>query len=261
MNDQTASARIVHVALFTRNPRELAPFYRDAFHMKIVHVGGAVQLWDGHVLLALNPWRGVDPETLRIDEVGEPQAKGFDHFGFQIDNLKNIEGRLKNAGAAADISKRPAGRTFTEWRAHDLEGNRIDLSEHGYKPVSAEKLQALEVEAASEINRLVIGAAQPAALAQFYQSAFGMTVLRQQNGKFTLSDGRTQLLLLPHDSASAEGFHCLGFRLVDQAQMLASAERMGATVARAPDWEDSAKEQFLLRDPDGNQLALFQDGA
>jgi catechol 2,3-dioxygenase-like lactoylglutathione lyase family enzyme len=71
MNDQTPAARIVHVALFTRNPRDLAPFYRDAFNMKIVHVGGAVQLWDGHVLLALNPWRGVDPETLRIDEVGE----------------------------------------------------------------------------------------------------------------------------------------------------------------------------------------------
>ena len=142
MNNQAASARIVHVALFTRNPRDLAPFYRDAFNMKIVHVGGAVQLWDGHVLLALNPWRGVDPETLRIDEVGEPQAKGFDHFGFQIDSLENIAGRLKHAGATADIAKRPAGRTFTEWRAHDLEGNRIDLSERGYKPVSAEKLQA-----------------------------------------------------------------------------------------------------------------------
>jgi len=260
MNDQTTAARIVHVALFTRNPRDLAPFYRDAFNMKIVHVGGAVQLWDGHVLLALNPWRGVDPETLRIDEVGEPQAKGFDHFGFQIDSLQKIEGRLKDAGATADIAKRPAGRTFTEWRAHDLEGNRIDLSERGYKPVSAEKLQALEVEVASEINRLVIGTAHPAALAQFYQAAFGMQLLRAQNGKFTLTDGRTQLLLLPRDAANAEGFHCLGFRLVDQAKMLASAERLGATVSRAPDWEDGAREQFLLRDPDGNQLALFQDG-
>ncbi len=87
-----------------------------------------------------------------------------------------------------------------------------------------------------------------------------MKVLRQQNGKFTLTDGRTQLLLLPRDSSSAEGFHCLGFRLVDRAKMLASAERMGAAVASAPDWQDSGKEQFLLRDPDGNRLALFQDG-
>lgn len=260
MTDSIPAARIVHVALFTRNPRELAPFYRDAFHMKIVHVGGAVQLWDGHILLALNPWRGIDPEKLRIDEVGEPQAKGFDHFGFQIDSLEKIDGRLKDAGANADIAKRPAGRTFTEWRAHDLEGNRIDLSERGYKPVSAEKLQALEVEAASEINRLVIGAAQPQALAKFYQAAFGMKVLRERDGKIALSDGRTQLLLLPRDSAKGEGFSCLGFRLVDQAKMLASAENLGAIVERAPDWEDGSREQFLLRDPDGNQLALFHDG-
>jgi catechol-2,3-dioxygenase len=86
-----------------------------------------------------------------------------------------------------------------------------------------------------------------------------MKLLREQNGKFTLTDGRTQLLLLPQDAANADGFHCLGFRLVDEAKMLASAERLGATVERAPDWENGAREQFLLRDPDGNQLALFQD--
>ena len=93
MTEQTAP-RIVHVALFTRNPRELAPFYRDVFNMKIVHTADAVQLWDGHVLLALNPWRGAGEEKLRIDEVGEPQAKGFDHFGFQIDDLEMTKTHL-----------------------------------------------------------------------------------------------------------------------------------------------------------------------
>ena len=39
-----AVPQIVHVALFTRNPRKLAPFYRDVFAMKIVHTGNAVQL-------------------------------------------------------------------------------------------------------------------------------------------------------------------------------------------------------------------------
>ena len=43
MSEPLAAHKIIHVALFTRNPRELAPFYRDAFGMKIVHVGGAVQ--------------------------------------------------------------------------------------------------------------------------------------------------------------------------------------------------------------------------
>ena len=108
MNKNPTSLRIIHVALFTRNPHDLAPFYRDAFGMKIVHVGGAVQLWDGHILLALNPWRGVGEEKLRIDEVGEPQAKGFDHFGFKIEDLEETKGLLKRAGCDTEVMKRPA---------------------------------------------------------------------------------------------------------------------------------------------------------
>jgi catechol-2,3-dioxygenase len=228
--------------------------------MKIVHVGGAVQLWDGHVLLALNPWRGVGDQKLRIDEVGEPQAKGFDHFGFQINDLNDTRTLLKTAGANDDVAQRPAGRTFTEWRAHDPEGNRIDLSEKGYKPVSSEKLRELEVDAASEINRIVIGAANPPKLADFYTKAFGMEVSRRSNDKVTLTDGRTQLLLLSREPDSSEGFHCLGFRLVDKKKMLERASAMGAPVSQAQDWEDPEKQQFLLRDPDGNLLALFSNG-
>ena len=261
MDDNLPSPRIIHVALFTRDPRGLAPFYRDAFGMQIVHVGGAVQLWDGHVLLALNPWRGVGDQTLRIDEVGEPQAKGFDHFGFQINNLNDMKALLKDAGANAEVMKRPAGRTFTEWRAHDPEGNRIDLSERGYKPVSADKLQKIEVNAASEINRIVIGSANPSKLADFYKNAFGMAISCQSEGKVTLTDGRTQLLLLAREAESAGGFYCLGFRLIDEQRTLARAEAMGASVSRAQDWEDSEKQQFFLRDPDGNLLALFGNGA
>jgi catechol 2,3-dioxygenase-like lactoylglutathione lyase family enzyme len=260
MNDHPTSLRIIHVALFTRNPRDRAPFYRDAFGMKIVHVGGAVQLWDGHILLALNPWRGVGEEKLRIDEVGEPQAKGFDHFGYKIEDLEETKGLLKKAGSNSEVMKRPAGRTFTEWRAHDLEGNRIDLSEKGYKPVSAEKLQQMEVEVASEINRIVIGSENPARLAEFYKAAFGMEISYQSEGKFTLTDGRMHLLLLARGAESPSGFHCLGFRLLDERRMLQRASELGASVSRASDWENSEKHQYLFRDPDGNLLALFGNG-
>jgi len=260
MTEQTAP-RIVHVALFTRNPRELAPFYRDVFNMKIVHVGGAVQLWDGHVLLALNPWRGTGEEKLRIDEVGEPQAKGFDHFGFQIDDLEMTKTHLHATYPGCEISKRPAGRTFTEWRAHDPEGNRIDLSEAGYKPVTAKDLHAIDVEAPSEINRIVIGSDNPAALSQFYQNVFGMTVAHETPGKIALTDGRTELLLLNREAAPADGFHCLGFRLVDEKRMLELPARAGIALSRDPRGGNSSTEQFFLRDPDGNQLMLFRDDA
>ncbi len=192
MTEQTAP-RIVHVALFTKNPRELAPFYRDVFDMKIVHIRNAVQLWDGRTLLALNPWRGVGEERLRIDEVGEPQAKGFDHFGFQIADVEATKNHLGKNYPACEISQRPAGRTFTEWRAHDPEGNRIDLSEVGYKPVSEDELQSLAVQAPSQINRIVIGGANIASLSEFYQRGFGMKLAQQTSEKSLLTDGAIEL--------------------------------------------------------------------
>lgn len=259
MTEQTAP-RIVHVALFTRNPRELAPFYRDVFDMKIVHTRNAVQLWDGRTLLALNPWRGVGEERLRIDEVGEPQAKGFDHFGFQITDVETAKNQLRINFPACEISKRPAGRTFTEWRAHDPEGNRIDLSEMGYKPVSEGELQSLSVQAPSQINRIVIGGENIASLSEFYRRGFGMTLAKETPGKTVLTDGATDLELVRCDSSSHAGFHCLGFRLVDENKMLELASRAGITVSGSGNGENSSSE-FLLRDPDGNQLMLFRDDA
>jgi catechol-2,3-dioxygenase len=260
MDARSTAPRIIHVALFTRNPKELAPFYRDAFGMEIVHTRNAVQLWDGHILLALNPWRGIGDEKIRIDEVGEPQAKGFDHFGFQIEDIEEAKQKLKTVAPQVEITKRPAGRTFTEWRAHDPEGNRIDLSENGYKPVSANELQAMEVATASEINRIVIGSKNPAGLARFYQHAFGMEIAHESDSRVTLADGRTRLLLLASDGEIPVGFHCLGFRLIDEGKMLQRASELGASISRVADWEHPEKNQYLFRDPDGNLLALFGNG-
>lgn len=255
-----ATPRIVHVALFTRNPRDLASFYRDVFDMKIVHIRNAVQLWDGRTLLALNPWRGAGEERLRIDEVGEPQAKGFDHFGFQIPDVEAAKNHLRKNYPACEISQRPAGRTFTEWRAHDPEGNRIDLSEVGYKPVSEGELQSLDVQVPSQINRIVIGGENIASLSEFYQRAFDMKLAKQTSEKSLLTDGATELQLIGCDSASAIGFQCLGFRLFDQNRMLESARRAGITLSRTENRENASAE-FLLRDPDGNRLLLFRDDA
>jgi catechol-2,3-dioxygenase len=254
-----AAPRIVHVALFTRNPRELAPFYRDVFDMEIVHSRNAVQLWDGRTLLALNPWRGIGEEKLRIDEVGEPQAKGFDHFGFQITDVEATKNHLHKNYPACEISKRPAGRTFTEWRAHDPEGNRIDLSEMGYKPVSEDELQSMAVQTPCQIKRIVIGAENIAPLAEFYQRGFGMKVAQQTAGESLLTDGATELQLIKSDSADA-GFQSLGFRLFDQDRMLALARRAGVTMSRTEN-RDGASAEFQLRDPDGNQLMLFRNNA
>lgn len=103
----------------------------------------AVDLWDGYLFLAINP----------------PAANGpmeLNHFGFVVDDVESLRPVLSRAGASK-VEARPAGRSFTDWRVHDPEGNPIDLSARGYNTIPADRLQnGTNDRAMNELRWLVI---------------------------------------------------------------------------------------------------------
>ena len=113
-----------HLAFTARNAEKLAHFYRDQFEMEIFHKDpdGSHFLTDGYINLAIIQ-QALDGDV----------PTGFNHFGFQVDDVTACSERLVAAGApqpAARFTKRP----FAEYRAIDPEGNWFDLSAHGYLP-------------------------------------------------------------------------------------------------------------------------------
>ena len=76
---------------------------------------------DGYLTLAL------------LRNRGEATPSGINHFGFQVDNLGEVEAKL--AKWDEPMAERPATRPFAEYRAMDPDGNLFDISAHGYDQV------------------------------------------------------------------------------------------------------------------------------
>jgi catechol 2,3-dioxygenase-like lactoylglutathione lyase family enzyme len=114
-------ARIRHLAIKTKSPERLAAFYEEVFGMKRIRSekGGAIYMHDGYLTLAL------------LRNRGEATPSGINHFGFQVENIKDIENRLKTF--EEPLTQRPANRPYAEYRAMDPDGNLFDVSVHGYE--------------------------------------------------------------------------------------------------------------------------------
>ena len=111
--------RIRHIAIASSNREKLAAFYKQAFGMKEVKgEGGAIYLSDGSINLALN-------------EQYAGREAGLYHFGFEVEDLDALKKKLKDAGAASEVQRRPRNRE-AEYRVLDPHGNPIDLSTHGW---------------------------------------------------------------------------------------------------------------------------------
>ena len=113
-------AKIRHLAIKTKDPERLASFYENVFGMTRIRSesGGAIYMSDGYLTLAL------------LRNRGEATPSGINHFGFHVDELADIEGRLEKFGEP--LVQRPANRPYAEYRAMDPDGNLFDVSVHGY---------------------------------------------------------------------------------------------------------------------------------
>ena len=115
--------KIRHLAIKTKHPAKLAEFYTQVFDMKVIHTekSGSVFLSDGYFTLAI------------LRNRGEAAPSGFNHFGFQVEDLAEIEKRLGKFDEP--MTARPSTRPYAEHRAMDPDGNLFDISVHGYGTV------------------------------------------------------------------------------------------------------------------------------
>jgi len=114
-------AKIRHIAIKADDPGKLARFYEETFDMKVLKRSerGAIYMTDGYMNLALLPVR-------------ENQKARIDHFGFVVDSIDEVAGRLERNGHHRP-KVRPNNPPYAEERTVDPEGNEIDLSEHGFQ--------------------------------------------------------------------------------------------------------------------------------
>ena len=95
--------------------------------MKCIHSekSGAMYMSDGYLTLAI------------LRNRGEAAPSGINHFGFQVEDLEDIEQKLQKW--EEPMTGRPSTRPFAEHRAMDPDGNLFDISVHGYDHVELPK--------------------------------------------------------------------------------------------------------------------------
>ena len=235
-------AKLVHIAVRSGNPRALADFYKRAFGLReVLSNRKAVDLWDGYLFLAINPPTANGP-------------MGLNHFGFLVENVDTLRPVLERAGASKVVA-RPAGRSFTDWRVHDPEGNPIDLSSRGYDTIPAERLEKPSGDGAmNEVRRLVILTQNPERLADFYTEVFGLAA-KDFIGGIVLTDGVMQLVLLKRGGNDG-GLYGYGLAAHGE-ETLRRLKNLDTPIASEPDWIDAGKRQMVLTDPENNRIAIF----
>jgi catechol 2,3-dioxygenase-like lactoylglutathione lyase family enzyme len=257
-------AQMKHMAIVSSNVNLEGDFYRDVFGMKrsaTARAGGAVVVRDGYVGLNLNPR-------------APGRQAGFDHFGFEVQDVELVFSRLKGKYPAVRVLKRPGNRPFAGISTHDPAGNVFDLSQRGM-----ENRTDLYVDGDQERPRRVAHFAlrvlEPEKIAEFYRTVFELTELEKPAGdpNHYLSDGKVTLAVFPWQITDFEGsgierpaLDHIGFKVESMAAFKADLEKHAQQSSASKDdrpEKNPEREvrqklfakccfgQFQMSDPDG----------
>ena len=257
-------AQMKHLAIVSSNVNAEGNFYREVFALKrsgLARAGGAVVVRDGYVGLNLNPR-------------APGRQAGFDHFGFEVQDLNLVFDRLKQKYPKVRVLKRPTNRPFAGISTHDPAGNVFDLSQQGM-----ENRRDLYTDADQEMPRKIshfgLRVLEPEQIAEFYRTLFELTELEKpaDDPNHYLSDGKVMLAILPWQITDFEGsgierpaLDHIGFKVESMARFKADLEKY--TAAHTPAVEDRPEKnierearqklfskcwfgQFQTSDPDG----------
>jgi catechol 2,3-dioxygenase-like lactoylglutathione lyase family enzyme len=216
-------AQMRHMAIVTSNANTEGDFYHDVFHMRrssLQRAGGAVVVGDGYVGLNLNPR-------------APGRQAGFDHFGFEVQDVELVYSRMKEKYPKIQVLKRPSNRPFAGISTHDPAGNVFDLSQlnmDNRRDLYTEKVE----ERKRRIGHFALRCVEPEQCAEFYREVFELTEMEKPSGdpNHYLSDGRVTLAIMPWKIADFYGsgierpaLDHIGFKVESMAALKADLEK------------------------------------
>jgi catechol 2,3-dioxygenase-like lactoylglutathione lyase family enzyme len=250
----TARARIRYLAITAQNPELLARYYATYFGMWLLgeSAAGDISLTDGFYNVSLLKQR---PELGAEDAV-----LGTNHFGIEVDDIREVERRLAELSPDTTLEPESGGLHHGEFRVRDPNGLPISLStehfhvEHEYRPLPSIRHMALSVP-------------NNDAMLDFYVSVFGFQAttsnaqLVQRVPPITTrmaGDGSTALAILPEpalldepaDGHRKPGLNHFGI-LVPDIDDIRRRLPLG-TVRKRPANRPFA--EYRVVDPEGNQF-------
>ncbi len=236
-------AQLKHLAIVSSNVNLEGDFYRDVFQLKrsgLARAGGAVVVRDGYIGLNLNPR-------------APARQAGFDHFGFEVEDVELVFSRLKEKYPKVQVLKRPGNRPFAGISTHDPAGNVFDLSQPGM-----ENRRDLYVDKDEPMPRCVghiaLRVVEPEKIAEFYRTVFDLTEMEKpaNDPNHYLSDGKVTLAIFPWQITDFAGsgierpaLDHIGFKVESMAAFKADWEKHADQYATKDDRPEKKPEREI----------------
>lgn len=240
------SAKLRHLAIVSDRPALLSQFYRELFGMKgsPPEAGAAAVVSDGYVGLNVNP---------RVPG----RQGGFDHFGFEVDDVDEVRDRLREGYPSIELSRRPGSRPFAGISTHDPVGNVFDLSQKDM----ANRSGLYTEETADQprrVDHVVLRVVEAERAARFYMDVFDLEEMEKapSDPDTYLTDGRVTFVISPWRIGDYAGggierpaLEHIGFKVESVEQVLADLEAMSE---RSPElapkpWKAGSEGEVRLR--------------
>ncbi len=182
------SVKINHLAIISDNYALEGKFYQSVFGAKVSADSppdGAVCFSDGYVGFNVNPRKS-----------GRPA--GFDHFGFDVEDLDDTIEKIAAFDPELLVLKRPGNRQFAGYSGHDPDGNNFDLSQtdlENRRDVYAEG----EWTQDRVVDHFALRTLHPQRVAAFYTDVMGLSPSNRPAGdkNHYLTDGRITMVIMP----------------------------------------------------------------
>ncbi|HLG74349.1 MAG TPA: VOC family protein [Chloroflexota bacterium] len=182
------TAKMKHLAIVSSNYAIEGQFYQALFGMRTFasdnRLQSAVAVSDGYVGLNVNPRKA-------------GRQAGFDHFGFEVDDVEQVFARATERWPQAQWLKRPSNRPFAGISMNDPCGNVFDLSQRGMENRTDVYVADIE-RTPRHVSHFQLRTVNPEQLAQFYTDVLDLEEVEQTpDNHFHLSDGTVTMVIAP----------------------------------------------------------------
>jgi predicted enzyme related to lactoylglutathione lyase len=262
--------KIKHMAILSPATLHLSVFYETVFGMHADNAGRTAHVTDGYVGMNINP-------------MANGRKAGLNHYGFEVDDVKEIEARLHEAYPSIELVRRPSNRPFAGLTTHDPEGNIFDLSFAEYENRGSVYVRE-ENRNPRYISHFMIPAVNAPALVKFYKEIFDFEELPKRGSddpntyltdgmvtmivhQWTLSsygvgglDGKPSIDHIGFHVESLEAFLADIDRLAETDPTLAPKEfRVGTDELRKELFQRTAIGKYQMADPEWVMLDITDE--
>jgi predicted enzyme related to lactoylglutathione lyase len=180
--------QIKHIAIASENYALMGRFYEALFKMHTsprAKPESAVVVGDGYIGMNINPRRA-------------GRQAGFDHFGFEVDDVQTALDRIQTKYPKISVLKRPGNRPFAGLSTHDPAGNVFDLSQKGMEN-RRDVYEDGDWKQERYISHFALRTVIPDEVAQFYVDVFELRPQEAGDHTYHLTDGKVTLAVTPWD--------------------------------------------------------------